>query len=198
MLCVWQQPDGSPVDHDRVELCWRRQLGPSPDSTALCVTAVKNTHTIRRARLQDCALNGFSSFKIHTRIAFLNYTFLQPQNKCAPVSTGNTFQDPLRLRNRGEYGMLYITWYSCNIHTYGKVQLTNNGFLNTNTAITRQLMRTARTLEAEWWQVLRGSVSTGEKEDKSSTGRVWTAGFHHVTARYSLAGVLKLMNRSFI
>ena len=26
-------------------------------------------------------------------------------------------------------------------------------FLNTNTAITRQLIRTARTLEAEWWQV---------------------------------------------
>jgi hypothetical protein len=26
-------------------------------------------------------------------------------------------------------------------------------FLNTNTAITRQLIRTSRTLEAEWWQV---------------------------------------------
>jgi len=26
-------------------------------------------------------------------------------------------------------------------------------FLNTNTAITRQLIRTARTLETEWWQV---------------------------------------------
>jgi len=26
-------------------------------------------------------------------------------------------------------------------------------FLNTNTAITRQLIQTARTLEAEWWQV---------------------------------------------
>jgi hypothetical protein len=25
-------------------------------------------------------------------------------------------------------------------------------------------MRTARTLEAEWWQVLRGSVGTGTKE----------------------------------
>jgi len=29
----------------------------------------------------------------------------------------------------------------------------NRGFLNTNTAITWQLIRTARTLEAEWWQV---------------------------------------------
>jgi len=30
---------------------------------------------------------------------------------------------------------------------------------------------------------LRGSVSTGKKEDESSTGRVWAAGFHHVTVR---------------
>jgi hypothetical protein len=59
-------------------------------------------------------------------------------------------------------------------------------------------MRTVRTLEAEWWQVLRGSVSTGAKEDESSTGRVWAAGFHHVKARSRLAGVLKPTNRSFI
>jgi head-tail adaptor len=38
----------------------------------------------------------------------------------------------------------------------------------------------------------------GEKEDKSSTGRVWAAGFHHVTARSRLAHALKIMNRSFI
>jgi head-tail adaptor len=59
-------------------------------------------------------------------------------------------------------------------------------------------MRTARTLDAEWWQVLRGSVSAGAKEDESSTGRVWTAGFHDVTARSRLVGVLKLMDRLFI
>jgi hypothetical protein len=41
-------------------------------------------------------------------------------------------------------------------------------------------MRTVRTLEAEWRQVLRGSVSTGAKEGESSTGRVWAAGFHRV------------------
>jgi hypothetical protein len=57
------------------------------------------------------------------------------------------------------------------------------GFLNTNNAISWQLMRTARTLEAEWRQVLRGSVSTGAKENESSTVCVWTAGFHYVTAR---------------
>jgi hypothetical protein len=67
--------------------------------------------------------------------------------------------------------------------------------MNINTAIMRQLMRTARTLEAEWRHVLRGSVSTGIEEDKLSTGRVWAAEFHHVTARSSLARVLKLMNR---
>jgi hypothetical protein len=55
-------------------------------------------------------------------------------------------------------------------------------------------MRTARMLEAEWTQVLGGSVNTGAKEDESITGRVWAAGFHHVTARSSLAGVLKLTN----
>jgi hypothetical protein len=30
-------------------------------------------------------------------------------------------------------------------------------------------------------------VGTGTKEDESSTGRVWVAGFHHVTARTRLA-----------
>jgi hypothetical protein len=59
-------------------------------------------------------------------------------------------------------------------------------------------MRTARKLEAEWWQVLRGGVSTGAEEDESSAGRVWAAGFHHVTARSRLAGVLKLTNRLFL
>jgi hypothetical protein len=58
-------------------------------------------------------------------------------------------------------------------------------------------MRIARTLEAEWRQVLRGSVSTGAK-DESGIGRVWAVGFHHVTARSRLARVLKLINRLFI
>jgi hypothetical protein len=39
----------------------------------------------------------------------------------------------------------------------------NTDSLNTNTAIMRQLMRTARSLEAEWSQVLRESVVTGTK-----------------------------------
>ena len=45
---------------------------------------------------------------------------------------------------------------------------------------------------------LRGSVGMGRMEDESSTGRVWAAGFHHVTARSRLARVLKLMNRLFL
>jgi len=38
----------------------------------------------------------------------------------------------------------------------------------------------------------------GTKEDEWSTGRVWAAGFHNVTARSRLARVLKLMNRLFL
>jgi hypothetical protein len=63
--------------------------------------------------------------------------------------------------------------------------------------ITRQLMRTARTIEAEWRQVIRGSVGTEIKEDESSTSRFRAVGFHHVTARSRLAVVLELMNCFF-
>jgi hypothetical protein len=45
---------------------------------------------------------------------------------------------------------------------------------------------------------VRGSVSTGAKEYESSNGRVWAAGFHHVTDPSRLARVLKLMNRLFL
>jgi len=58
---------------------------------------------------------------------------------------------------------------------FGAIVTVNKGFLNTNPAITRQLIQKARTLAAEWRQVLRGSVRTGTKEDKSSTGRVLAA-----------------------
>jgi hypothetical protein len=48
-------------------------------------------------------------------------------------------------------------------------------------------MPAVRTLEAELREVLRGSVGTGTKEEETVTGRIWAAGFHHVTARSSLA-----------
>jgi hypothetical protein len=53
-------------------------------------------------------------------------------------------------------------------------------------------------LEAEWRQVLRRTVSTGAKEDESSTGRVWAVGFYHVTARSRLVRILKLMDILFL
>jgi hypothetical protein len=59
-------------------------------------------------------------------------------------------------------------------------------------------MRIARTLAAEWRQVLRESVSTDAKEDESNTGCVWAAGFYHVMAHYGLARVLKLISRLFL
>jgi hypothetical protein len=59
-------------------------------------------------------------------------------------------------------------------------------------------MRTGRTLEAEWWQVLRGRVDTGAKEDDSDTGRIWVAGFHLVTAGSRLARVFKLTKLLFL
>jgi hypothetical protein len=59
-------------------------------------------------------------------------------------------------------------------------------------------MRTARTLEAEWRNVLRGSVGMRTKEDEPSTGHIWAAGFHHVMAHSHLADVLKLTNSLII
>jgi hypothetical protein len=59
-------------------------------------------------------------------------------------------------------------------------------------------MRTARTLEAGWKQVPRGSVDMGSTEDESSTGHTWPALFHQVTARSCFVCVLNLMNRLFL
>jgi len=42
-----------------------------------------------------------------------------------------------------------------------------------------------------------GKCGYGAKKDELSTGRVWAAGFHHITARSRLARVLKLTNRLF-
>jgi len=64
----------------------------------------------------------------------------------------------------------------------------NNAATNSNSKDTRSRVVAS----------LRGSMGTGTKEDESSTGRVWAAGFHHVTARSGLGRVLKLMNCSFL
>ena len=43
-------------------------------------------------------------------------------------------------------------------------------FLNTNTTITRQLIRTARTLEAEWWQVCGEAWVRGQRKISQALG----------------------------
>jgi hypothetical protein len=43
-----------------------------------------------------------------------------------------------------------------------------------------------------------GKGEYGAKEDESSTGRIWAAGFHHVMARSRLVGVLKVTNHLFL
>ena len=53
-------------------------------------------------------------------------------------------------------------------------------------------------LEAEWKQVCGEVWVQGQKKDESSTGRVWAAQFHHVTAHSHLTRVLKLMNRLYL
>ena len=47
---------------------------------------------------------------------------------------------------------------------FGAIITVNKGFLNTNTEITRQLIRTARTLEAEWWAVCREVWVWGQRK----------------------------------
>ena len=86
---------------------------------------------------------------------------------------------------------LSLLWVFTNLHF-------SSCSLNTNTAITRKLIRTARTLEAEWRQVCGEAWLRGVKEDEASTGRVWAAGFHHVMASSRVARVFRLMNRSLL
>jgi hypothetical protein len=45
---------------------------------------------------------------------------------------------------------------------------------------------------------LRGSMGMGTKEDESTAGHVWTAGFQHIMAHSCLVHVLKIMNCLFL
>jgi hypothetical protein len=45
---------------------------------------------------------------------------------------------------------------------------------------------------------LRGSMGMGTKEDESSAGRGWAAGFRHVMDHSRLVRVLKIMNCLFL
>jgi len=64
----------------------------------------------------------------------------------------------------------------------------NNVATNSNSEYARSRMMAS----------LLGSMGMGTKEDKSSSGCVWAAGLHHVTAHSCLAHVLKLMNHLFL
>jgi hypothetical protein len=54
-------------------------------------------------------------------------------------------------------------------------------------------MQTVTTLEEEWGQVLQACMSMKARENESSTGWVWAAGFHHVMACSRLEGILKII-----
>jgi len=53
---------------------------------------------------------------------------------------------------------------------FGAIVTVNKGFLNTNTAITRQLIRTTRTLEAEWRQVCGEAWIRGQRKVSAVLG----------------------------
>jgi len=67
-------------------------------------------------------------------------------------------------------------------------KLCDNAATNSNSENARSIMVAS----------LRVNVSTETKEDASSTGRVWAAGFHHIRARSRLARVLKLTNLLYL
>ena len=71
-------------------------------------------------------------------------------------------------------------------------------FVNINTAITRQLIRTARTLETKWRQVCGEARVQGQRKMSQVMGGFWAAGYQNVTARSRLARVLKLVNHLFL
>jgi hypothetical protein len=85
---------------------------------------------------------------------------------------------PLRLRSTNNIITLML-WG----HYYSNHKHCDNAATNSNSKNARSRMVAS----------LQGSVGTGTKEDESSTGRVWAAGFHHVTAPYCLAHALKFM-----
>ena len=79
---------------------------------------------------------------------------------------------------------------------FGAVIMVNKAFLNKNTdEATDSNSENARSRMVAG---LQESVGMETKEDGSSTGRIWAAGFHHVKARSCLARVLKLMNGLFL
>jgi hypothetical protein len=72
------------------------------------------------------------------------------------------------------------------------------GFLKTNTAIMWQLMQTAKMVDAEYWQVLWGTVSIGQRKASPALGAFGLLDFTIITARSHLVPVFILMNCLFL
>ena len=104
------------------------------------------------------------------------------------LTNGKDNTASLRFRNTASITTLKV-WG----HYYGKKGLSEHK--HCDKAATNSNSENARSrMVASLW----GSVGTETKGDESSTGRVWAAGFHHVTARPRLAPLLKLTNRLFL
>jgi hypothetical protein len=71
-------------------------------------------------------------------------------------------------------------------------------FLKTNTAITPQLIRTARTLEAEWWQVCWEACVRGQRKMSKVLGAFGLLDFTILQPVLAWCTVLKLMKLLFL
>ena len=120
------------------------------------------TNTITRYNSNFCSLR--CNKKTSTKFFFVLHHFtnggfvlaIQPGNIHIRFSItiisrifGKDITTSLRFRSTTS-----ITLLLC----FGAIIRVNKGFLNTNTAITWQLIRTARTLDAEWWQEVCGEA----------------------------------------
>ena len=81
---------------------------------------------------------------------------------------------------------------------FGAIITIHKGFLNKNTAITRQLIRTARTLEAEWRQVCGEAWVRGQREMSQVLGVFGLLDFTMLRPVLAWRTFLKRMNRFFL
>jgi len=100
------------------------------------------------------------------------------------LATGKDITASLRLRSTSSTTTLTL-WG----HYYGKYGLSEHEHCDNTTTNSNSENARSRIVASLLW-----SVGTGTKEDESSTGRVWAAGFHHVTARSRLARVTELIS----
>ena len=132
---------------------------------------------------------------------FMNGRFvlaIQPGNLCKQLFSILIISTifPFSLMERTPYLLLGLEALLTSLLLCFRVIITvNKGFLNTTDTATNSNSVNAR---SGMVASLQGSVGTGTKEDESSTGHIWAAGFHHVTAHSHLECVLKLTNHLFL